>query len=773
MRAAAAIAWFVTGSALAQPVANAELPTVEVVGTAPVRGLDRPRDEIPSSVQSVRGEALHGGGLPDLLGRRLQSVNVNEVQGNPYQADVSFRGFTASPLLGLPQGLSVFVDGMRANEPFGDVVNWDLIPRVAIDRLDLIPGSNPLFGLNTLGGALSISTKNGFIESGPAGEVYASRFGRRAIEVEHGGATGGVGHYLAAAWFNEGGWRDFSPTEVKQLFGKLSARGDRHSIDLSLTLADNALTGNGLAPREMLAMRRASVFTHPDNTRNEFAALTFNGELRLGEDARMAVTAYARRTLTRTLNADANDDFEGGPNDGATGAGAGIGVNDGTAVLNRTRTRQRGDGLALQWMAGSEERRLALGGSIDSGRADFRQSAEEGVFDAARTVESEGDEEIENLLHGRWRTASLWASAVLKPQSALALTLAGRFNRTEVTLVDRLALAPPNLSGTHHFAGFNPSLGAAWRLSPTLTVYVNASQGSRAPSPIELGCADRTNPCTLPNALQSDPPLKQVVTRSTEAGVRGGSGGFRWQAATYRAINRDDIAFIGTSTSAGYFTNFGKTRRMGAEVGAEAAIGALSWRLGYGYARATFAASACLPAENNSTRGTDSRCTVAGQDDEIFVSPGDRIPGVPLHSMKLGVDWRAGGRVTLSADLAAYTSQFARGNENNRHRVGEASDLFGAVRNFEGPGKVAGYALVNLSARHEFAAGWSLFARIHNALDRRYESGAALAENPFDVGGSFQTNSDKWRRTTFLAPGAPRSFWIGVRYRLRGAGVPG
>lgn len=754
-------------TALAQPP-RVDLPAVEVIGTAPVPGLDRPRDEIPANVQSVRGDALRGGGLPDQLGSRLLSVNVNEIQGNPFQADVNFRGFTASPLLGLPQGLSVFVDGMRANEPFGDIVNWDLIPRMAIDRLDLIPGSNPLFGLNTLGGALSVTTKNGFTARGPAGEASAGSFGRRAVELEHGGSAGGFGHYLGVAWFKEDGWRDFSPSEVKQFFGKLSGRGERYTADLSLTLADNDLIGNGLVPESMLEERRRTVFTQPDNTRNKYSALNFTGELRLAAESRLAATAYLRRTDTRTLNADANDEFEDGPNDGATGANGGLGLAEDTAVINRTRTDQRAEGLALQWIVGPDSRRLAVGASIDGGRADFSQSAEEGGFVAGRTAEGEGNVELENDLRGRWRTASVWASAVFKPQPALAVTLAGRFNRTDVELIDRLDPTPPNLSGDHRFTGFNPSLGATWKLAPALSVYGNLAQGSRAPSPIELGCADPANPCTLPNAMQADPPLNKVVTRSLEAGVRGRQGATQWQAAAYSAVNRDDILFVGTSTSAGYFTNFGRTRRSGAELGAEGALGALGWRIGYAYTRATYGSSACILAENNSSRGTDPACTSQGQDDEILVSDGDRIPGIPQHSLKLGLDWKATGALTLSADLAAYSSQYARGNENNRHQAGTFTDAFGEDRRFDGPGKVDGYAVLNLAARWQFAAGWSLFARINNVFDQRYESGAALAENPFDAAGTFQTNSEDWRRETFFAPGAPRAAWIGVSWRPGG-----
>src|SRR5262249_1055757 len=111
------------------------------------------------TIQDV--EAIGALDLTDLLNRRLTAVHLNEMQGNPFQADMNYRGYTASPLLGTPQGLSVYVDGVRLNQPFGDVVSWDLIPRAAISSTMLMPGSDPLFGLNTLGGALAIQTKSG------------------------------------------------------------------------------------------------------------------------------------------------------------------------------------------------------------------------------------------------------------------------------------------------------------------------------------------------------------------------------------------------------------------------------------------------------------------------------------------------------------------------------------------------------------------------------------------------------------------------------------
>ena len=256
------------GSACA---AGVETATVHVIGTAPLPGVERPLAQIPSNIRSLSDAALDDAwhvALPDAVAARLPGVNLNETQGNPFQPDFNYRGFTASPLLGTPQGLSVYVDGVRANSPFGDTVNWDMIPQVALDSLTVIPGSNPLFGLNTLGGAIAIHTKDGFRFNATEGEARAGSFGRGALEIEHGGKQDALGYYVAASSYRENGWRDHSNSAVDQLFGKLSWRGSSSELDLSVSHADAVLTGNGLLPLSMLAARRAQIFTHPDTTWN-------------------------------------------------------------------------------------------------------------------------------------------------------------------------------------------------------------------------------------------------------------------------------------------------------------------------------------------------------------------------------------------------------------------------------------------------------------------------------------------------------------------------
>ena len=225
--------------------------TVIVVGTTPLEGVELPVGQIPAPVQTLTGSDIDKSGALDLasyMNLRLNGVHVNEMQSNPFQPDVNYRGYTASPLLGTPQGLSVYMDGVRLNQPFGEVVSWDLIPRVAIFSGALMPGSNPLFGLNTLGGALSIQTKDGRNAPGTKVQAIYGSDVRRSLEFEHGGsrASNGVDWYVAGNVFAEDGWRDDSPSDVAQIFGKLGVRRARGDVSVTLAYADNSLTGNGL-----------------------------------------------------------------------------------------------------------------------------------------------------------------------------------------------------------------------------------------------------------------------------------------------------------------------------------------------------------------------------------------------------------------------------------------------------------------------------------------------------------------------------------------------
>ena len=734
---------------------STDLPRVEIIRVTPLPGLGVPKDQVPSNVQTLNDRKLKQAqslNLPDALATQMPSVSVNEIQGNPYQLDVNYRGFTASPLLGTPQGLSVYLDGVRINEPFGDTVNWDLIPKAALANITLMPGSNPLFGLNTLGGALSMQTKSGDTHPGTEIEMQAGSFGRRSIDLSHGQRIGDISHlFLAASAFDEDGWRDYSPSKVRQLFGKFGQRDNDFSWDLGVNVADNRMIGNGLLPESLLEQRRKGIYTRPDRTGNELAQFTLNTSARIDANQQLALTAYARRVRTATLNGDLNDDFEFGEDDESI-----------AGVENRTRTRQRGEGIALQWTLNKDNHRLTLGASHDRARTRFAQTEAEGSLSPSRSVIPTEEQELDALIRGRTRTSSVYFSDLVELQPNLQLTVSGRYNNTRVRTKDlgRLLEDEPTdteLDGSGRYKKFNPAAGLTWQVSPTLTAYGSYSQGNRAPSPIELGCSDPENACVLPNALQSDPPLKQVVSRTIEAGLRGSLiGDLRWNASVFRTENKNDLLFISTGAATGYFSNFGKTLRRGAELGVSQQVGAVNWSVAYSYLRATYDSPACIVAEANSTAESSSRCT---GDDEIAIRPGDRLPGLPKHSLKLNADWRVVPQWVVGAQVSAYTSQYVRGNENNRHRPDGVD--------FNGSGKLGGFALVNLTTTLELGGGWELFGKVTNVFDRKAATAGALGENSFTGSGNALQAAVAEQ---FVGPNAPRAAWVGVRLRFEGIG---
>src|SRR5437773_12181071 len=192
-------------AAAENPAEAFELPAVEVIGTTPLPGLGSALRDVPANVQVFGNRAIANQRPPTLtqfLDQNANSVNAAAGQGNAFQQSLNFRGFAASPLLGTPQGVSVFQDGVRINEAFGDVVNWDLIPPSAISSVQLIPGSNPVFGLNTLGGALAIYTKSGAQYPGGAIQLSGGSFGQKAAQVEYGGTHDRL-DYFATANFSD------------------------------------------------------------------------------------------------------------------------------------------------------------------------------------------------------------------------------------------------------------------------------------------------------------------------------------------------------------------------------------------------------------------------------------------------------------------------------------------------------------------------------------------------------------------------------------------
>lgn len=307
-----AIPW---GLALAWPCTfalAADAPEeIVVVGTTPTGSLGQDLRKLPFNAQSVSGVQLADSLSLDLtehLNARLASVSLNTAQNNPLQQDLQFRGFTASPLLGLPQGVAVYQDGVRINEPLGDAVNWDTIPDSAIAGMTLLSGANPVFGLNALGGVINLRMKNGFNFAATEAELQAGAWGRLTGSLESGANNGILGYYVNISHFQEDGWRDLSRSDNLNLYGSLSWRdGTRSALDLVLQNGASDLRGNGPAPAGLLALDREAVFTAPDITRNRMNLLSLNGSHQASEGLLLSATVYRRDNNTSSFNGDASE----------------------------------------------------------------------------------------------------------------------------------------------------------------------------------------------------------------------------------------------------------------------------------------------------------------------------------------------------------------------------------------------------------------------------------------------------------------------------------
>ena len=806
-----------------QPPAPPPLPTpaftVTVVETAPLPGVDLPIGKIPSPVQIATGADIAQSGaldLSDFLNRRLTGVHVNDIQNNPFQPDVNYRGYTASPLLGTPQGLSVYMDGVRLNQPFGEVVSWDLIPRMAIATTTLMPGSNPLFGLNTLGGALSIQTKDGLNTRGTTVEALYGSNARRSIELEHGGQKGGarINWYAAGNLFKEDGWRDNSPSQVSQLFGKIGWQRPRHDAALTLAYADNSLTGNGLQDQQFLARDFASVYTKPDVTDNRSAFVNVTTRHSIGRRTVFSGNAYYRDIRTRTLNGDINEDsldqsiYQPGAAERAALAAAGYtnvptsgadATNTpfpflrcvGNAILrdepgekcnglvNRGRISQQNGGASGQFTRrdpfSGGTNQLTVGAAFDASGVGFVQSTELGYLNPDRGVTGVGafgdgvtggnvdgepfDTRVD--LDGRIRTWSLFATDTVPAGDKWNVTLSGRFNRTRVRNRDAIEPGggPGSLDGDHVFQRLNPAVGVTFNPSRSVNVYGGYGEGSRAPTSIELGCADPDEPCKLPNAMAGDPPLRQVVTRTLEGGVRGHGRGVSWSAGVFQSVNRDDILFVTSGqTGFGYFKNFGETRRQGFDLNVTGRAGRITAGAGYTFLNATYQSEETVNGASNSTNDAGGR----GLEGTIEIEPGDRIPLIPAHLFKAYADVQVARALSLDLNLIAISGSYARGNENNRH---EADGVY-----YLGPGRTDAYAIVNLGGRYRVARWLQVFAQVNNLFDTRYYTAAQLGPTGFTAVGDFIARplpaingAFPVRQSTFFAPGAPARAWGGVR----------
>jgi outer membrane receptor protein involved in Fe transport len=812
---------------------GAQTSKVDVVSETPLAGTDLDISQIAAPVQTATAADIENSGaldLSDFMNRRLNGVFINEMAGNPFQPDVNFRGYTASPLLGTPEGISVYVDGVRQNQPFGDVVSWDLIPKDSISEMALIPGSDPLYGLNTLGGAVSVSTKSGLTNPGWAGHALYGSSGRKEVEGEWGGGKAtGFNWFLSGLGFHESGWRYASTSDVRQGFARLGWRTGKTDLSLTMSYAYNTMLGNGVQDYRLLEANYTSSYSVADSTADRSPSFNFIVRHSFSGNLTLTGNAWYRNIRTETINPNFNGDVVGNdiyqptPDEQAVLAAAGYtgfptsgadiantpfpkwaciaealslgspdSTCDGVNVYSKEVLNEYGFSGQFTWIAnpGVGRNQFAAGALVDRNGVNYTQTTDfayvlpnlslVGVpaWQDGSTVDGNGNP-IDSQVGFKGHTPdwSLYFADTLTLWKKVNVTVSGRYNYDQVDNLDLLNPAPgPNsLTGNYVFRRFNPAIGITWSPISSVNAYARFAQGGRAPTSIELGCANPSAPCSLPNSLSADPPLQQVVTDTWEVGLRGkpeipGFHNLSWNAGGFRDENHNDILFVAApELGTGYFQNFAKTLREGFDADLEGRAGPVTWGLDWTFLSATYQSIETLDGSGNDTNDIALQ-GYPGLGGTITVHPGNRIPLIPKNTGKAYAVWQATHRLMFETNEVIVSSSYARGNENNAY---SADGVY-----YLGPGVSPGYAITNFGAHYDLSRHFQLALQIDNLFNHEYYTAAWLANTVLTAQGAFQSlpfpayadgpyaGNTPSQSATFFAPGAPRRAWVDLKVRF-------
>ena len=750
----------------ARPAASAATPAATVAAPAEPGAIDR--DKVPSNIQTLSVADFDPATTPsllDALARGLPGVALSDQTGNQFQLDLNYRGFIASPVIGTPQGLAVYQNGVRINEVFGDIVNWDFIPQNAISRMTLVP-SNPIYGLNAIGGALSFEMKNGFTYHGVEGEVSGGSYGRIGSSVQAGGQVGNLSGYIAADAIDDAGWRDYSASSLRRVYVDLGARGDQTEFHVTFTGADNNFGAAAATPVQMLEQNWSSVYTLPQTTQNQLAFLTASASWKPSDTWTYQANAYFRNfnqahvdgNGTNTQNTGCPDptvlcfpNLNGTVSNLITTTGQTVPATGllGTSVLgeiDRTWTTTNSFGGTAQ-AASSEkvfghDNNFVVGMSIDRGLVQFSTTSELGTINPNQFPFVQGSGLFIDQPSGDVAPVGLGATTLytgvyttdtFDVTPRLSVTAGARFNFAQINLMDQLG-NDPLLNGSHDYSHFNPMVGATYKLTPNLTLYGDFAVANRAPTPLELGCSDPLRPCLIDNALVGDPNLNQVVTYTFEAGLRGhfdiAKGQLNWTVGAYHALNTDDIINVASPIPGHeYFQNGGDTLRQGIEANATYKWDRWNVYANYTYVDATFLNALTLSSPFN---------PYADANGNIFVVPGDHLTGIPDFRFKLGAEYRITDPWKLGADLNVVGSQYLVGDESNQNP------------------RIPAYWVVNLHSSYQISKNFEVFGLVKNLFNQHY----------YVYGTFFDTTSFPYLNLTdprTFVPGVPFAAYVGAR----------
>ncbi len=322
----------------------------------------------------------------------------------------------------------------------------------------------------------------------------------------------------------------------------------------------------GSLPESWLDVNPRANYSAGDFFRPELTQVSLRG-LKLIDAVTLRGNAYFRRDATQQFNVNAGD-----PNTRAfvTNTSAGLTGEAGTAThLLRIPIA------------------VTLGGELSRSRVAYRVYDEPNA--SAPTLPDDCDPSTATCEYARvdGTDAALYAQLVATPTERVAITASLRGDYVSVPFRD---LLDPDNSGTSDYWHATPRLAASYALATGTSLYASVGSGFRAPAALELACASPQAPCPLPFSLGADPPLKPVVAWSSEAGLKWNStAGDALVTDVFNTSVHDDILFVSSRLSAGYFQNVARTRRRGAELSASSRqFGMLSLAASYAYLRATY-----------------------------------------------------------------------------------------------------------------------------------------------------------------------------------------
>lgn len=741
--------------------------------------------KFPHPVQIFSSQDISRNGVASVtqtLSRQAQGVNLVNSQANPYQPTILYHGFEISPIQGTPAGLSVYVDGARFNTPFGDLALWSVLPDEAINQLSIEDG-NPLFGLNALGGAVNVQMKNGFNSQG--GQIMASggSFGTFNGNLEYGKQAGNVALYADAGVTHSAGWRDEQLSNIQNFYGDAGWRGAQAELHFNITLANSSLNGPGTVPVELLAANPSAQFTGPNRITDKYAKFSTNFEDKLTADTSLQAVLYYDYLRENLINGNGANDLPcaddsdylcqaGGTGDPSTGPGGtpipnfAPGANQygyyAYSQLNLNTTNTNGYGGSVQLTNTAPVFGLAnhvvVGASYDGGFTKYDASGYVGGIDLSRDyvtptgipdpgylLDEPGTVPVSVVIRNAYY--GFYTSDTLSLTTNFSITGGLRFNIANIALHDQ---NPPDpnapgggLTGRHYYEHANPALGVAYNITPTITAYGGYTVQNAAPTPAELSCASPEDSCSLANFMSGDPDLKQIVTRTWQAGLRGTAAGpwgsiVTYNADAYLSNTNDDIEFLQSPynpAGEGYFSNIGNVRRQGFDAGLHASAARWNFYANYSFIDATYRSA--FIAQSNSP--------AADANGNIQVQPGDRLPGIPRNIIKLGASYNATPRWTIGFSLTAQTSSY----------------LFGDEANLTAP--LPGYAVLDLNTSYQLTPKLQFFLNIDNVTDTKYYNYGTFSPVGAD-GGVYVAQAPNYSNPRSYSIAAPIGAYAGAKY---------